>query len=61
MLAELDDTGLKGTINGIVNTRSGRVIEGDAEFEEYTNIIKNALEDAEDDKDKNSDRNSWKL
>lgn len=39
-----------------MNTRNGRIIEGDAEFEEYINLIKNALEDAEDDKDKNSDR-----
>lgn len=57
VLAELDDTGIKGTINGIISTREGgRVIEGDAEFEEYVNLIKSALEDAEDDKDKNSDR-----
>lgn len=58
VFAEQDDTGIKGTINGIISTKDGRVIEGDAEFEEYVNLIKNALEDAEvvDDKDKNSDR-----
>lgn len=58
MLAEMDDSLLRGIINGIVQTRSGRVVEGDAEFEEYVNIIKQALEEIDEAKDKNSDRNS---
>lgn len=60
VLAEMDNTGLNGTINGVIKTSKGRVIEGDAEYEEYTNIVKSALEDADDDKDKNknSDINS---
>lgn len=59
VLAEMDDSLLRGIINGIVNTRSGgRVVEGDAEFEEYVNIIKQAMDDIDETKDKNSDRNS---
>lgn len=54
----MDDSLLRGIINGIVQTRSGRVVEGDAEFEEYVNIIKQALEEIDEAKDKNSDRNS---
>lgn len=60
VLAELDDTTVKGTINGLVNTSSGRAIEGDVEIEEYVNAIKTALDDVEQisDKDKDSGVNS---
>lgn len=61
VLAETDDSLLRGIINGIVSTRNGRVVEGDAEFEEYVNIIKQALEEIDEAKDKNSDRNSWAI
>ena len=46
VLAELDETNekIKGTVNGIVETRTGRVAEGDAETEELVNNIKNAIE-----------------
>lgn len=55
VLAELDETNdkIKGTVNGIVNTRQGKVAEGDAEYEELVNNIKNAIEsDAEEVADK---------
>lgn len=59
VLAELDDTFIKGTINGVVSTHAGKVAEGDADYEEYINAIKSALDDVDAaDKDKNSDRNN---
>lgn len=55
----MDDSLLRGAINGIVNTHEGRMMEGDAEYEEYINIIKTALEEIDEiNKNKNSDRNS---
>lgn len=54
----MDDSLLRGYINGIVNTHDGRIAEGDAEFEEYVNIIKNALDEMDEAKNKNSDRNN---
>lgn len=56
----MDDTGLNGNINGILKTNNSRVIEGDAEYEEYTNTIKSSLDDVDEEKSKNSDRNPWK-
>ena len=58
VLAELDETKVKGTINGIIETKNGRVAEGDAETEELVNNIRNAIESDEDreaerDRDKN--------
>ncbi|XP_054158150.1 protein tumorous imaginal discs, mitochondrial-like [Oppia nitens] len=61
VLAELDETNLtsKGTTNGIIETRSGRVAEGDAEHEELVNNIRNALEETdgeESDRDRAADK-----
>lgn len=56
VMAELDDTNsqIKGTVNGIIETRQGRVAEGDAEHEELVNMIRNSLDDDNDGQD--SDR-----
>ncbi len=61
VFAELDDTNnqIKGTINGIIETRSGRVAEGDAEHEELVNMIRNSLDedpDAQCDNDRAADK-----
>ena len=55
VLAEMDDTNdkIKGTINGIVETRCGRVAEGDAEHEELVNNIRNAIESEDSAEDSN--------
>ena len=58
VLAELDETNakIKGTVNGIVETRTGLVAEGDAETEELVNNIKNAIESDSDLSDREADK-----
>lgn len=58
VLAELDETNakIKGTVNGITETRTGLVAEGDAETEELVNNIKNAIESDSDLSDREADK-----
>ncbi|CAG2181933.1 unnamed protein product, partial [Oppiella nova] len=57
VLAELDESKTKGTINGIIETTRGRVAEGDSEHEELVNNIRNALEaDVEESEDRAADK-----
>lgn len=54
-MAELEDNSqLRGSIDGIIITRNGRVAEGDAEHEELLNLVRNALD--EDEASENGDR-----
>jgi hypothetical protein len=53
VMAELDDVSVKGTVEGIVETRTGKVAEGDADHDELLTLIRNALDE---DENENGDR-----
>ncbi|CAG2106151.1 unnamed protein product [Medioppia subpectinata] len=58
VLAELDEsaTKIKGTINGIIETSDGPTAEGDSEYEELINNIRNALDTDSEEVDRAADK-----
>ena len=56
-MAENEDVGIKGTINGVITNHDGtHVVEGNAEFEEYLNAVKTALDEVENNDEIKKDR-----